>query len=183
MHSISRIRLSVYLLIFVTIFLLPSAAQQQPYAGQEQRAIKALSQEEVQALLNGDGMGMAKAAELNAFPGPKHALELRDQLGLTELQAQATQQIFAAMKEEAKRLGAEIVAKEKELDQLFAAGRVEQTQVERLTAEIGQLQGRLRATHLAAHVKLAKVLSPEQIKKYVHLRGYAHGEQKQQHKH
>lgn len=37
------------------------------YAGQEQREIKSLSAEDVQSLLTGKGMGLAKAAELNGY--------------------------------------------------------------------------------------------------------------------
>ena len=33
--------------------------------------------------LAGAGMGYAKAAELNSYPGPMHVLELADRLGLT----------------------------------------------------------------------------------------------------
>jgi len=50
-----------------------------PYAGQENRTIKALSQGEIKNFLSGAGMGFAKAAELNHYPGPKHVLELADQ--------------------------------------------------------------------------------------------------------
>ncbi len=46
------------------------SAQHSPYAGQEQRSIKALSEQEVAALLAGRGAGFAKAAELNGcYPG------------------------------------------------------------------------------------------------------------------
>lgn len=47
-----------------------------PYAGQESREIKALSPDEIAALRKGDGMGFAKAAELNGYPGPRHVLDL-----------------------------------------------------------------------------------------------------------
>src|SRR5690348_13327169 len=43
-----------------------------PYAGQQARAIKALSEADVAALRGGEGMGLAKAAELNGYPGPRH---------------------------------------------------------------------------------------------------------------
>jgi hypothetical protein len=55
-----------------------------PYAGQQARTIKALSDEEIAALRNGEGLGMAKAAELNGYPGPLHVLALAAQLELTE---------------------------------------------------------------------------------------------------
>jgi hypothetical protein len=58
-------------------------AQTSPYAGQEQRPIKALSDQEVAALLAGQGAGFAKAAELNGYPGPMHVLELADRLALS----------------------------------------------------------------------------------------------------
>ena len=43
-----------------------------PYAGMEKREIKALSASERAALLEGQGMGLALAAELNGYPGPVH---------------------------------------------------------------------------------------------------------------
>jgi hypothetical protein len=57
-----------------------------PYSGQQTRSIKALSSEDIAALLKGEGMGMAKAAELNGYPGPVHVLTLAKELKLTESQ-------------------------------------------------------------------------------------------------
>ena len=51
-----------------------------PYAGQEQRSIKALSDREISDLTEARGMGLAKAAELNSYPGPLHVLELASAL-------------------------------------------------------------------------------------------------------
>ncbi len=48
------------------------------YAGQEIRGIKALSQDDIEGLLAGAGTpfgGMAKPAELNGYPGPRHVLD------------------------------------------------------------------------------------------------------------
>jgi hypothetical protein len=53
----------------------PVLAVDMPYAGQQARSIKALSDEEIAALRKGEGMGMAKAAELNGYPGPVHVLQ------------------------------------------------------------------------------------------------------------
>ena len=50
-------------------------AQHQPYAGHQDRAIKALSAEEIEQYLSGSGMGFAKPAELNGYPGPMHVIE------------------------------------------------------------------------------------------------------------
>ena len=48
-----------------------------PYAGQESRRIKSLSEQDIAELRAGRGWGLAKAAELNGMPGPAHLLELR----------------------------------------------------------------------------------------------------------
>ena len=73
-------------IIFGLIITIPCFAHAEsvhsPYAGQEKREIKALSQEDVEGYLTGQGMGFAKAAELNQYPGPKHVLELARELRL-----------------------------------------------------------------------------------------------------
>ncbi|MBT2326834.1 hypothetical protein J7E62_31490 [Variovorax paradoxus] len=61
-------------------------AQHGPYAGEQQRAIKSLSEKDIADLQAGQGMGLAKAAELNGYPGPAHVLEHADALQLTAVQ-------------------------------------------------------------------------------------------------
>ena len=48
-----------------------TANSQSPYVGQESREIKALSPQEISDYLSGKGMGLAKAAELNGYPGQR----------------------------------------------------------------------------------------------------------------
>jgi hypothetical protein len=83
-----------HLLVTVaTLAAMSSAAiaqSHQPYAGLEQRSIKALSGQQIDDLKNGRGMGLALAAELNGYPGPLHVLELADRLGLTRTKKQAS---------------------------------------------------------------------------------------------
>jgi len=64
------------------------------YRGQQDRAIKALSADEVAGYLQGKGLGLAKAAELNQYPGPSHVLALASELELTETQKDQTRKIF-----------------------------------------------------------------------------------------
>src|SRR5947208_10083841 len=77
-----------------------------PYAGQQTRAIKSLSKEERSALLAGQGSGFAKAAELNGYPGPAHALELTRELGLDAKQHAATEALLSEHRRRARALGA-----------------------------------------------------------------------------
>ena len=144
-----------------------------PYVGQQTRTIKALSDEDVAALLKGEGMGFAKPAELNGYPGPKHVLDLAVQLKLTADQRQQVQAIFDRMSAAAKPLGAALVERERLLDQLFAKGDITPDRVAAETAGIGKLQGRLRSVHVAAHLETRALLNPDQIALYEHLRGYS----------
>lgn len=147
-------------------------AQAGPYAGQQHREIKALSPQDRAALLEGQGLGYAKAAELNGYPGPTHVLELAKQLQLTPRQLEASRQLLADHKQAARRLGAAIVEAERALDAAFASRSADEPGVRRMTADIARLQGELRAEHLRAHLAQAALLEPGQIERYARLRGY-----------
>lgn len=144
-----------------------------PYAGQQTRAIKALSDADVAGLRKGEGMAMAKSAELNGYPGPLHVLALASELRLTSDQTQKTTAIRERMSADAKALGAQIITREQELDRLFAQGEITPERLAAETAAIAELQGRLRAVHLAAHLEMRALLTPEQLAGYTQLRGYA----------
>jgi LTXXQ motif family protein len=143
-----------------------------PYAGLQQRDIKALDDKQIADLRNGRGMGLALAAELNGYPGPLHVLELKDQLQLTIDQRQRFQQLFDSMKAEAIAVGEKLVADERALDRRFAEGGMTPETLAALTTTIGETQGQLRAVHLKYHLTSAELLSTEQRQRYAHLRGY-----------
>ena len=143
-----------------------------PYRGQEGREIKALSLEEIDALQAGEGMGLARAAELNLYPGPKHVLDLAESLELTEEQRARTGEAFRRMKESAVALGAAIVEEERALDRMFRERVINQEKLETAVRGIANLQGKLRLVHLEAHLELESVLTPEQVSQYTALRGY-----------
>lgn len=143
------------------------------YAGQEQRQIKSLSTEDVQSLLSGKGMGLAKAAELNGYPGPLHVLQLAAELQLSERQRVQTQALFNAMESKAIALGTSLVQAERELDSIFATRQVTPALLAEKLEEIGQLQAKVRGAHLEVHLAQASLLSAEQIAMYAKLRGYA----------
>jgi len=158
---------------FVATFISTIAlAQQSPYKGQEARAIKALSQSEIDGYLEGRGMGFAKVAELNHYPGPRHVLDMADQLELTDDQVKAAQAAFDAMHTSATDLGAKLVEKERELDALFASGKADGASARALIGEIARIQGELRYAHVGAHVAMRSILTPAQVARYDELRGY-----------
>ena len=165
---------ALLLALMVTVLpATPVAAQTSPYASEPERAIKALSDEETAGLLDGAGLGFARAAELNGLPGPRHALDLADDLHLTDAQRALLEDVFIRMRTAARRLGTAIVRGEQELDALFAAGTADTDEIRRRSIELGRLYGELRAVHLAAHVEAAAILGDHQIAAYARLRGYA----------
>jgi hypothetical protein len=149
---------------------------QQPYAGLEGRAVKALSEQQIVDLRAGRGMSLALPAELNGYPGPLHVIEHADALGLLPAQRTRTEQLFAAMKAEAVPLGERLIRQEADLDQLFATKTVQPATLEIATGAIGATQGALRTAHLRYHLAMMEVLTPDQVRRYGELRGYAGGQ-------
>lgn len=150
----------------------PVWAADAPYAGLQNRPIKALSSQEVGDLRAGRGMGMALAAELNNYPGPRHVLDLSDQLGLSVDQKSRISALFGEMAARAQGLGAQILDAEARLDRSFASGQTEETALRSMTAGIAGLKGELRYVHLRYHLVVRDLLSKDQIVRYSALRGY-----------
>lgn len=150
-------------------------SQANPYTAFQDREIKALSAEEQEGLLQGRGMGLALPAELHGYPGPMHVLEVADALDLSAEQREETERLYREMLEQAQTLGARIVELERELDAAFASGEITSEQIESLTVEIGEQRGRLRHVHLAYHLDMDALLTPEQKARYEAARGY-HGD-------
>lgn len=159
---------SLFTLLLATV----ASADLSPYAGEQTRGIKALSAGEVSNLLGGHGMGFARAAELNSYPGPRHVLDMAAELKLTPAQTTELNRVFAAMQAAALPLGRELVGRETELDRLFTGRHATVDAVLALTREIGRLQGELRAVHLNAHVATVGILQPAQVARYDERRGY-----------
>ena len=171
------IRTSRFVVVAVGIAVIAASAQSEtspgPYAGQQARSIKALSDADIAGLLEGSGAGFAKAAELNGYPGPAHVLELSAQLRLDASQESETRELLSAHKERARKLGFELVAAERELDRLFTQKLADASAVDQATQQVGRLQAQVRAEHLKTHLTQAAMLRPEQIRQYAVLRGYA----------
>lgn len=159
----------------------PVSAQQphdhatSPYADFGAREIKALSEVDVQALLDGEGMQMALPAELNGYPGPRHVLELADSLALSPEQRASTERIMAGMLSEARALGARIVEAERDLDRSFADATITDAALRSALDDLASLRADLRAAHLSAHLAMKEVLTLHQVHRYDELRGYGSG--------
>lgn len=133
-----------------------------------------LTAEQRDGLRQGRGMGLSLPAEKNWHPGPLHVLENTEALALTPVQRTDVEGLVVRMKAEAVALGAEVIAREVELDALFAAGHPDQDRLAAVVATIAVLNGRLRLVHLSTHVAATALLTPEQIAAYYRIR-HGHG--------
>lgn len=163
---------NIVLLVLVLMFAMSLAADQSPYVGEELRSIKSLTSQEIESLRSGEGMGFAKLAELNHYPGPKHVLELADDLDLTPFQIIETQALFEEMRLKAVVLGEELLAAEMALDQDFSRGAIRPESLEGALLNIGKIRAQLRYVHLEAHLRQQRLLTGEQIAIYDEIRGY-----------
>lgn len=144
-----------------------------PYAGEENRAIKSLSEDDIAELRRGGGWGLAKAAELNGMPGPAHLLELKDEVALTPEQIDAIERVFEAMRRDAIDEGERLIAREQALEAAFRDRSVTDESLRSLLHAVEASRSELRYIHLAAHLKTPAILTDEQIDRYNTLRGYA----------
>ena len=166
--------------LLVSLASAASAQHAQPYTGQEKRDIKTLSDQEVSQYLSGAGMGYAKAAELNGYPGPMHVLELADKLELSTSQRAAMKALMDRHKTDARAIGAKYVEAERALEMLFRSGEPDPKALAASVDQAARLQGEYRLSHLETHRRSVALLTPEQVSKYAVLRGYS-GEREHRH--
>jgi hypothetical protein len=165
--------------VFLNSFTVIAASEPEyksKYIGQEKREIKTLSSEDINELRTGAGWGLAKAAELNGLPGPKHVLDMKKEIGLTVEQEKMIIALFKDMKEESIKLGNTLIEYEKELNDRFAERNIDEKVLEELLNKISETYRSLRYVHLSAHLKTPDILSEDQIRQYNELRGYSSDE-------
>jgi len=146
-----------------------------PYSGEEMRGIKSLSQSDREGLLKGEGTpfgGMAKLAELNGFPGPRHVLDMAQEIELTESQENEIKKLYEEMKEQAIVLGEKIIGLEQEMNDGFANETIAPDELEAKLIESAETYGQLRFVHLKYHFLTKDILTTEQVQKYNEFRGY-----------
>ena len=165
--------LTLGLLLLAPAFAQHDHAAHSPYAGMQDRAIKSLSDADIDELKRGGGWGLALPAELNGVPGPAHLLELKDEIPLSAEQVQRIQGLFDDMRAAAIPTGERLIAAEAAIEAAFASGTVDEASLRSLLAEAESARTELRFIHLSQHYKTVQFLNPEQIARYNVLRGYA----------
>lgn len=171
----TKVTVQVLVLILIATFAFSASdhTHKSKYAGEEKREIKSLSATDIEELQNGQGWGLAKAAELNGVPGPVHLLEMKEEINLSAGQIQAIEDIYRKMKQEAVPLGLELIELERELNTHFANRTITNELLRQILQKIAKVHGQLRYVHLSTHLKTPDILKPEQITLYNKLRGYS----------
>jgi len=142
------------------------------YKGQENRIIKSLSADDIVELQKGGGWGLAKAAELNGFPGPAHILEMEKEINLNPEQKLKIKKLFKNMNAEAVALGNSLISLETQLNEGFSKATIDQEELIKLVNEIAKVKAKLRISHLSTHLETPKILTKQQVVMYNKLRGY-----------
>lgn len=134
--------------------------------------IRGLSLEQIEGYQTGAGMGFALPAELNGYPGPRHVLDMADDLELTDEQEADIQALYDEMLPQAIELGEQILAQEESLELTFREETVTETVLEEALTEVGRLESDLRYVHLSTHLATIEILTEHQVQQYNILRGY-----------
>lgn len=123
-----------------------------------------------EGLLKGLGMDLAAIAESNNWPGPKHVLALKNELGLTRDQVKKTEALEKVVASSAGAKGEEIVQAEEELAAMFQSGSASEKAVRTKLEQIGKARAELRFIHLQSHLRMKQILTPDQVKQYTELK-------------
>ncbi|MGG7566865.1 Spy/CpxP family protein refolding chaperone [Rhodovulum sp. DZ06] len=117
-------------------------------------------------ILSGEAFGDAALAESAGYPDPELVIQWAARLGLSDGQVAAATRIRDAMIADAKEIAPDYVRLEHELHALFEGGRAGSAKVRALTADIAELEGRLRFIHLDARLRMRFELTRDQLRAY-----------------
>lgn len=143
-----------------------------PYADDIDNEVRGLPQDEIDGLRSGAGMGYALPAEVNGWPGPLHALESAEELGLVPHQRDDLQDLRQRMLDEAIPLGEEILAVHGRIEEAFRSGDMDDARLQAEVDHLESLYAELRFVHLRTHLEAYPLFTQDQIDAYARLRGY-----------
>ncbi|OMH31794.1 hypothetical protein [Motiliproteus sp. MSK22-1] len=165
-------------LLLIAVLSSPSFATEyrSDYSGQQNREIKSLSIDDIQQIQAGKGWGLAKAAELNGYPGPRHVLDMAEELGLTSDQQETVKTLFELMQTQAVVVGERYLKIERQIDLAFNNKNIDSNSLKKLIDNSAEALAELRYVHLEKHLAVIRQLSQHQVVTYNKLRGYDSGD-------
>lgn len=172
----NKLILILTIVVLLAVFTVTSAQQTPPtpsdYVELQFTEIRGLSQEQIEGYQTGAGLGFALPAELNGYPGPRHVLDLANELELTSVQLNDIQTLYDEMLPQAIELGEQILLLEESIELAFRQGTITNTFLEDSLIQIATFEAELRYVHLTTHVATIDILSRHQVQQYNIIRGY-----------
>ncbi|MFG0274816.1 MAG: hypothetical protein ACF8QF_07155 [Phycisphaerales bacterium] len=143
------------------------------HAGVGDPLLRHLTPAQIRGLGAAAGLGLAKPAELHGLPGPKHVLELADDLELTDEQRDRTQRAYERMRDRAIPAGQRVLDAERRVGEVMQSHpRVIEDEVARALDDAADAWRLLAREHIVAHAEMLSILTPAQVQRYSVLRGY-----------
>lgn len=143
--------------------------------------IRGLDQDTIDGYLTGKGLGQALPAELNGYPGPRHTIDMAEELELTEEQLVEVQALFDDMQSAVIPLGEQYLEAVTELELAFREGTITEEYLQNQLEKITSIEAQMRYVHLSTHLATIDILSQDQIMEYNMMRGYGDGMDHEQH--
>ena len=143
--------------------------------------IRGLDQDTIEGYLTGKGLGQALPAELNGYPGPRHTIDMAEELELTEEQLTQVQALFDDMQSAVIPLGEKYLESVAELELTFREGTITDEYLQSQLEKITGIEEQMRYVHLSTHLATIDILSHDQIMQYNMMRGYGDGMDHEQH--
>ncbi len=143
--------------------------------------IRGLDQDTIEGFLTGKGLGQALPAELNGYPGPRHTIDMAEELELTDEQLAQVQALFDDMQSAVIPLGEKYLESVAELELTFREGTITDEYLQSQLEKITGIEAQMRYVHLSTHLATIDILSHDQIMQYNLMRGYGDGMDHEQH--
>lgn len=143
--------------------------------------IRGLDQDTIEGYLTGKGLGQALPAELNGYPGPRHTIDMAEELELTEEQLAQVQALFDDMQSAVIPLGDKYLESVAELELAFREDTITDEYLHSQLEKITGIEAQMRYVHLSTHLATIDILSHDQIMQYNMMRGYGDGMDHEQH--
>jgi len=143
--------------------------------------IRGLDQDTIEGYLTGKGLGQALPAELNGYPGPRHTIDMAEEMELTDEQLAQVQALFDDMQSAVLPLGEKYLESVAELELAFREGTITDEYLQSQLENITGIEAQMRYVHLSTHLATIDILNHDQIMEYNMMRGYGDGMDHEQH--
>lgn len=103
---------------------------------------------------------------MKGVSGPKHLLQMKNEIGLDERQYSAIDEVYQQLNSQAVLQGERLIALEHHLGSGFRNRTITDAMLRIILNAFAETKSELRYVHLTAHLRMLEVLSEEQVRTY-----------------